>query len=805
MAKFKNTIGTEFPSYVTKQLESRKKVVNQNTRTNQNLLWLSNRTGWFRMTSGALINGNDNLARTNILQGGLASRRGGFSDSYIKGPLGFKPMPGITSLSVGTGGRWQTLLQGEVEFIAYDLDQLELLSKLYMSLGVHVFIEWGHKPYILNDKIENPTDINPVDFFSFTKSSEGAIALQQRVNAKKKALEGNYEALIGRVYNFDYNANPDGSYTCKIKVMGAGAMADSLRGLSQHNGGDTDPTPDDSPDKYSSDFGNALISIKNSILTLLDPQNRNGQGELLSITNPTETKTTTLGWIGNKLASLNPNSPSGEYGNDYYTQPSYSQVLNKIYSDSNYKGPIFTAGGDVIHENTFQKFGNAHQIINQIDGAGNDNLQGLDYNFYKGYASSLVYQKTGFLGLSTINPTYITLGHLFCLVQHLGIFVETSGEPQPSIYLDYHPDNTIVNTGALEASIDPSICLIPFQPSPTGLFEFLSPLDIQSSTTFEGQRGSIPNSEKYFPNTNNDKVTNSISKRFAGDNIGDGKLFNILINIDFALNTLLSLEKTKGDRVSTIREYLQTILDGVNRALGKNNNFKIVTDSCGLVLRVIDENHIPSTIEYMTLPPFGKESIAYDYSYSSKISKNLATQIVIASQAEGKNIEDFSEDVLTYFKLNGGVSDRFTGVMKNAVKESKEGTDIEKFRSPQSLFDQLVKTYTISDKDPINVGVGDALVNYYATLQQKYKNRTCGAEGGKFTGGVLIPLELSITIDGMSGILPYNAFLLPNNRLPKRYRNRVAFIVFSINHTFDNNQWKTTLRGQTIIRPEQSY
>jgi hypothetical protein len=57
----------------------------------------------------------------------------------------------------------------------------------------------------------------------------------------------------------------------------------------------------------------------------------------------------------------------------------------------------------------------------------------------------------------------------------------------------------------------------------------------------------------------------------------------------------------------------------------------------------------------------------------------------------------------------------------------------------------------------------------------------------------------------MTGILPYNAFLLPNNRLPKRYRNRVAFIVFSINHTFDNNQWKTTLRGQTIIRPEQSY
>ena len=185
MAKFKNIIGTEFPSYVTKQLESRKNIVNKNTRDSKDLLWLSNRVGWYRMTSGALEpKKNEQLAKDYILQGGLASRKGGFSDSYIKGPLGFKPMPGITSLSVGTGGRWQTLLQGEVEFIAYDLNQLGILSNLYMSLGVHVFIEWGHKPYIKNNVVNTSTDINPVNFFQdFPQSSDGAIALQRKVNS----------------------------------------------------------------------------------------------------------------------------------------------------------------------------------------------------------------------------------------------------------------------------------------------------------------------------------------------------------------------------------------------------------------------------------------------------------------------------------------------------------------------------------------------------------------------------------------------------------------------------------------------
>ena len=68
----------------------------------------------------------------------------------------------------------------------------------------------------------------------------------------------------------------------------------------------------------------------------------------------------------------------------------------------------------------------------------------------------------------------------------------------------------------------------------------------------------------------------------------------------------------------------------------------------------------------------------------------------------------------------------------------------------------------------------------------------------KLTGTPLIPLEFNMTIDGMSGILPYNAFLIPNNRLPKKYRGKIAFIIFSINHGLSGYKWTTTLRGQVI-------
>jgi len=815
MAKFKNIIGTGFPKYVTDQLEARKKLVSKTTRDSKDLLWLSNRTGWFRMTSGALIEDKikkkpdgtpaftDDLARNNILQGGLASRRGGFSgvkSSYIKGPLGFKPMPGITSLSVGTGGRWQTLLQGEVEFIAYDLNQLGILSNLYMSLGVHVFIEWGHKPYIKNNVVNTSEDINPVNFFNFTKSSDGVIDLQRKVNSVKEKLEGNYEALIGRVYNFDYNANPDGSYTCKIKVMGAGAMADSLRGLSLKTGGDTDSSDSESPNKNISDLGNALISIKNSLLDLVTPRARrkgSQDGELKS--------------LGRKAEDFT-NKGSKYFG----AEKSYGETLNNIYSKCNYKGPVFD--GDVIHKNDFQKLGNAHQFISN---ANKDGLSNLDNSFYTGYVSSLTYEYHSWYKFKSPDKTaYITLGHLFCLVQHLGIFADTEGTPTPAVFLDYHPDNTLVRTGILEASIDPSVCLIPFATATVGIdsgnnnntstTNFLYPLETRKTTKYNFQKGSsIPNEKRYFPN--NDNVSSSILKNFSGGvPFGSGKLFNVLVSIDFAYNTLVSLQESNENKDVALREYLQKILNGVNIALGKNNNFKIVSDECGLVLRVIDENHIPTRtedIEYMTIPPFGTESIAYDYSYSSKISKNLASQIVIASQAQSDDIKDFPEDVLSYFKLNGGVSDRFTGKIKPPVVKPTTPTSAteSELRSLQNLYDQLYKNYSIPySAEAANKGVNQSLVNLYASLQQEFKNKKCISVGSKnsFQAGVLIPLEMSITIDGMSGILPYNAFLLPNNRLPERYKDRVAFIVFSINHSFDNNQWKTTLRGQTIIRPD---
>lgn len=853
---FRNIVGTDFPPYVNDQLEFRKKLVNKNTRNKKEILWLTNKTGWYRVSSLALIKNSDTLAKSNILQGGTVIRnegntttlRKGFNQTYTKGPLGYKPMPGILNMSISTGGRWQSLLEGEFEFIVYDLTQLEDFSRLYMSLGVHLFIEWGHMPYINSSgAIETSNIIKPLDIYDDIKYKTRVDVLRE-ISKKKKNLHGNYEALLGRVYNFDYSANSDGSYTCKVKVMGPGGMVDAIK-ASRGQGYDNDQTESDEPPKYSTDLQNALTSIHQAAFNILKPTKNKPS------TAGTQTYDSGIRAYGEfKFLGSNDFFKTTEikqdfFGFDYFKQPSLGKTLNSIYdfARSNFS---FSQSGEAgvvnFDKGTFgqlAKYGNAHQIVSKIfeegEGGTVDSIAsslGIEElnidNFFKAYSTTLM---TG-----EKNSSYITLGHLFCLVQNICVYKEGENQDSkiPLILIDHQPNNVIMRRGIIDASIDHSICLVPFgsqfnlQKSYRNL---LKPLDLNREETypFKNNGPEFTNNKLNIANQNLqlDRISNNIEPKLVDAN-GNARLFNVLINVHFAIEKLDTLKRNKADRNVAIREYLQSILDGVNRSLGGLNNFKINFDDCSQVLRVIDLNHVPETLEYIEIPSFGKKSLAYEYNYSSKITKELAAQVVIASQAEDKGIENLPDDVLSYHRLNGGVTDRFTksvtdsdnsntptstlSAILSTTATAQTGTaqptinfgspkkkdDSRAIRGPLSLYYQLYNIYSLAEEGKINQSISDSLINMYSDRQMQSLNQSNPSTDKNHKIGILMPLEMSITMDGISGILPYSAFLLPNDRLPPRYRNRVAFIVFSINHELDNNQWKVTLRGQTIMRPD---
>jgi hypothetical protein len=74
----------------------------------------------------------------------------------------------------------------------------------------------------------------------------------------------------------------------------------------------------------------------------------------------------------------------------------------------------------------------------------------------------------------------------------------------------------------------------------------------------------------------------------------------------------------------------------------------------------------------------------------------------------------------------------------------------------------------------------------------------------QYDASIVIPLDFSLEMDGISGIIPNSAFEVPANILPKMYltkknESKIAFILHTIDHNFNNNKWTTKITGQTLL------
>jgi len=123
---YTNIAGSPFQPFVKKQIEERKKLVSKNTRSSSDNLWLNNKSAWIRISSNTNVldeNSNfdekgDALSKKYILQAGLTDHTGGDNSYVLRSGLspngaygiggttdfGYRPMPGLTSLSIKTGG-----------------------------------------------------------------------------------------------------------------------------------------------------------------------------------------------------------------------------------------------------------------------------------------------------------------------------------------------------------------------------------------------------------------------------------------------------------------------------------------------------------------------------------------------------------------------------------------------------------------------------------------------------------------------------------------------------------------------------
>ena len=65
----------------------------------------------------------------------------------------------------------------------------------------------------------------------------------------------------------------------------------------------------------------------------------------------------------------------------------------------------------------------------------------------------------------------------------------------------------------------------------------------------------------------------------------------------------------------------------------------------------------------------------------------------------------------------------------------------------------------------------------------------------------MVPIELSLTIDGISGLFPGNCFT--SDYIPKQYKKHAVFQIFTSTQELDANGWKSIINGKMRIHMKE--
>jgi hypothetical protein len=329
--------------------------------------------------------------------------------------------------------------------------------------------------------------------------------------------------------------------------------------------------------------------------------------------------------------------------------------------------------------------------------------------------------------------------------------------------------------------------------------------------------GTITDDNKYVP------AGDVLSAAIKTNNLGfyntksSGYLMHVMMNIEYLVGKLDSLAGTDANKEVKVDKFLTEVLGDISNAMGGVNQFRAAFNDDSYCISLLDEQRIddgngppqPAIIDVL-----GLNSIVYNYSLTSKISPKLSSMLVIAAQATTGKTKQAAVNASAVAKWNEFVKDRIAPTKVDSTdgdaSGAKTGNETQNQGAPGSeggadtpdnqLSRHLKGVYCTFR---YNVEDVEAARN---TLSEKFKARQANQETTE--GSAMIPLEFSIKMDGISGILVNQAFVIPPERLPISYQTsgnpsstKLGFIVRKVENSIENNQWITSISGQSLILP----
>lgn len=447
---------------------------------------------------------------------------------------------------------------------------------------------------------------------------------------------------------------------------------------------------------------------------------------------------------------------------------------------------------------------------------------------------------------------YINLGLFFLMLNHTGLLynketlgkIKTGDVVTPVTYLDFNPETNYYLSSINQMSLDPYKFLVPYigkNKDYEKLFDsslilngFIKAVPPKKSS--EDQQVSTPAATKLF-NFNDDRLSGALPEQKKPKSGGTpdgyiGRLMYIMVDINYLLEEVIQPIKTNSDNNEAyFQTVIEKILSDLNKSMGLYNSFRLSysdTGNCYVItddqiqmrpdetIQSVHSRIVKDSSNECEIPVYGKSSIARSFEIRTDLSSRLASMIAIASNPGVSDQVSNSKNTSDFGIYNTGSFDRY---LPYKVSDPT-APETESSNAPAAQlainFNNVVKSIYSVSRDTTNQETSGLFISrdsinkamtYYIDRMAKVKN-----EQPESVHAMIIPLKSSITMDGMSGLYPFQLYTVDERILPYRYSStnlsngpenlrKIAFSISKITHTISDNQWVTSMDGfMTTLR-----
>jgi zinc D-Ala-D-Ala carboxypeptidase len=734
---------------------------------------------------------------------------------------GFKALPGITSFDIKSKNMG-SLREATVTIRANSEEQFKMIDNLYCRIGYTMFIEWGNTLYFTNDnkyQSQSPITLIPTFLIGKVKPSgretiditENPTEFIRLIEQFREFSDGNYDAFFGRVKNFswEYNAKEQ-YYEINLSLISWGDVIESLTIDAQYGSSTGETDTGEATDNTSalSTFLSIAATPKGKEAILI-----NSDGEI-------------------KQRAFNPDLNDKVIQKTVLTNASEILEIGGIFS-LNFDREVLEQAGDTITQLNYTRLANSvGKIVSSYAQFGNR-------NFY-----------------------YVRFGDILDFIKDQLLLYSPNGSNEPIIDIDTDTDKNIMYHSGINVSADPTKVMVR-GPIPYKTDQLRAMVDdtedewthfIRVNSIFSFENNKLEHfASKLDPNDRTQSFP------LHGKIMNIYFEFNYLMETIKGLRDENSTKIPLFDFLTKLCDTANSCLGGVNKLSVRLENDRVVKiydqnpiygtqfpDKESTVLNLTGVRPTLAFDEPGEILPNG--SFVTDVSIKTQLTNDFSTTVSVGAQAQDKVV---GEDATGLSTWNYGLVDRYypskiDGVQKNKNQNAPTLQErILKIRSQlkflwlgyaeatleqtqfvpldsDTIEDDLKKAppgatpgslYTVANKMILEHFPIDKVSDFVklqkdwlsALIKQENEIKNFEAtQGGRNSYGTnqigMIPINIQITMDGLSGIRIYDKLTVDTRFLPDYYPQTLYWIIKGVSHEINNNKWYTKL--ETIAVPK---